>query len=118
MHPHSNEPTSIDRNIHTVRKHPSSFQLACKRFLKNKLAIIGSIILLIIILMAVFAPFITDHDPTKADLLIVDRPPSSEHILGTDASGRDTFARLLYGARVSLTIGVSAMLFKIGRAHV
>jgi len=113
MHPHSNEPTSIDGNIHTVRKHPSPFQLASKRFLKNKLAIIGSIILLIIILMAVFAPFITDHDPTKADLLIVDRPPSSEHILGTDASGRDTFARLLYGARVSLTIGVSAMLFTL-----
>src|SRR5690625_7070260 len=69
--------------------------------------------LFIIILMAIFAPFITDHDPTKANLLIVDRPPSSEHILGTDASGRDTFSRLLYGARVSLTIGIGAMLFTL-----
>ncbi|HLS60060.1 MAG TPA: oligopeptide ABC transporter permease [Virgibacillus sp.] len=110
---HSNEPTSKDVHVNTVRKHSSPFQLAIHRFLKNKLAIIGSIMLFIIILMAIFAPFITDHDPTKANLLIVDRPPSSEHILGTDASGRDTFSRLLYGARVSLTIGISAMLFTL-----
>lgn len=113
MNPHLNQPEYSELEVNTVRKHRTPFQLAMNRFLKNKLAIIGSIILLIIIITAVFAPFITDHDPTKADLLIVDHPPSSEHILGTDASGRDTFARLLYGARVSLTIGVSAMLFTL-----
>lgn len=91
----------------------SPFQLAMKRFLKNKLAIAGVIALLLIVLAAVFAPLLTDHDPTKGDLLIVEQAPNDEHILGTDASGRDNFSRLLYGARVSLMIGLSAMLFTL-----
>ncbi|MGM8212167.1 oligopeptide ABC transporter permease [Virgibacillus sp. W0430] len=94
-------------------EHKSPFQLAVKRFLKNKLAIMGVIILIIISLTAIFAPLITNHDPTKGDLLFVEQSPTSEHLLGTDASGRDNFARLLYGGRVSLTIGVSAMLFTV-----
>ena len=91
----------------------SPFQLALKRFLKNKLAIVGIIVLLLIMLAALFAPLLTDHDPTKGDLLMVEQAPSSEHILGTDASGRDNFSRLLYGARVSLMIGLSSMLFTL-----
>lgn len=91
----------------------SPFQLAVRRFLKNKLAIAGVVVLLLIILSALFAPLLTDHDPLKGDLLIVEQAPNNEHILGTDASGRDNFSRLLYGARVSLMIGLSAMLFTL-----
>lgn len=95
------------------RKYKSPTQLAFRRFFKNKLAVTGVVVLLLITLLAIFAPLLTDHDPTKSDLLIVEQSPSSEHILGTDASGRDNFARLVYGARISLTIGFSAMLFTV-----
>jgi len=109
---------SITKNEHDdlldhQLKPRSPFQLALKRFLKNKLAIVGIVVLLLVMLAALFAPLLTDHDPTKGDLLIVEQAPSSEHILGTDASGRDNFSRLLYGARVSLMIGLSSMLFTL-----
>lgn len=91
----------------------SPLQLAMRRFLQNKLAVSGVIFLIIVSLAAIFAPLLTDHDPTRGDLMLVGEPPSHEHILGTDSSGRDNFARLLYGSRVSLTIGFSAMLFTL-----
>lgn len=91
----------------------SPFQLALKRFLKNKLAIVGIIVLVLITLGAIFAPLLTNHDPTYGDLLKIEKGPSEEHILGTDGSGRDNFARLLYGARISLVVGFSAMLFTL-----
>ncbi|MEC5425662.1 ABC transporter permease [Virgibacillus sp. C22-A2] len=95
------------------RKHKSPFQLARGRFLKNKLAIAGIIVLTFVVLAAVFAPLLTEHDPRRGDLLLIEKAPSSEHILGTDSSGRDNFSRLLYGARISLTVGFSAMLFTL-----
>ncbi|MBE1556722.1 oligopeptide ABC transporter permease [Sporosarcina limicola] len=95
------------------RKHRSPLQLSVHRFLKNKLALVGIIVLFVIILGAIFAPYLTDHDPRKSNLMLVEQGPSSDNILGTDASGRDNFARLLYGARVSLTVGFSAMLFTL-----
>src|SRR5690625_3892318 len=88
-------------------------QLSVQRFMKNKLAILGVFILLFVILVAVFAPYFADHDPTKSDLMKVEQSPSKEHILGTDASGRDNFSRLVYGSRISLTIGLAAMLFTV-----
>src|SRR5690606_8585692 len=91
----------------------SPLELAMRRFFQNKLAIAGIVFLTLIALAAIFAPLLTDHDPTRGDLMLVGEPPSSTHILGTDSSGRDNFARLLYGARISLTIGFSAMLFTL-----
>ncbi|WP_047979549.1 oligopeptide ABC transporter permease [Ornithinibacillus contaminans] len=91
----------------------SPMQLAIRRFLKNKLAIAGIVVLALITLGAIFAPLLTSHDPTYGDLLKIEKPPSEEHILGTDGSGRDNFARLLYGARISLVVGFSAMLFTL-----
>lgn len=88
-------------------------QLSVQRFLKNKLAILGVFILLFVVLIAIFAPFFADHDPTESNLMKVEQSPSKEHILGTDASGRDNFSRLVYGSRISLTIGIAAMLFTV-----
>ncbi|MFB5663543.1 oligopeptide ABC transporter permease [Alteribacillus sp. HJP-4] len=93
------------------KKHGHSpLKLAMKRFMKNKLAIAGIVILVFFTLVAIFAPFLTDQDPTKSDLLSVMQPPSSDHWLGTDGSGRDNFARLVYGSRITLIIGFFAML--------
>lgn len=88
-------------------------QLAVQRFMANKLAVTGMITLTLIILSAIFAPLLTNIDPTRADLTLIEQPPSSDHLLGTDSSGRDNFARLLYGGRISLVIGFSAMMFSL-----
>ncbi|CDO04180.1 stage 0 sporulation protein KC [Oceanobacillus picturae] len=103
-----------DIQVSLTQKHNQSpFTLARKRFLKNKLALAGIVVLVIFILAALFAPILTEHDPTKGDLMLIEKPPSADHILGTDGSGRDNFARLIYGARISLTVGFSAMLFTL-----
>jgi peptide/nickel transport system permease protein len=114
------QPTPIDsmnvepnEEVVLDRKHRSPLQLAMRRFLKNKLAILGLVVFFIIICMAVFAPKLTDQDPTEPNLLLIEQSPTSEHILGTDSVGRDNFSRLLYGSRVSLIVGFSAMLFTL-----
>jgi peptide/nickel transport system permease protein len=91
----------------------SPFRIAIKRFMKNKLAVLGVFVLLAIILAVTFAPFFTEHSPTKSNLLLIERPPSEEHPLGNDSSGRDNLSRLLYGGRISLIVGFSAMIFTL-----
>lgn len=111
----SNEHTPIEANAYTVvkEKHLSPFQLAMRRFFKNKLAVFGLIILTFMILVAIFAPLFAKHSPIETNLMLVEQSPSKEHILGTDSSGRDNFSRLVYGSRVSITIGIAAMLFTV-----
>ena len=81
-----------------------------KRLLKNKLAIMGIIIILLFLILAVFAPLFTSFDPNAIDLKAVGAAPSSTHIFGTDKLGRDVFARILYGGRTSITVGVLSAL--------
>jgi peptide/nickel transport system permease protein len=68
------------------------------------------LILLILVLLAVFAPLIAPYDPLKTSLLQTRKPPSLEHIFGTDELGRDLFSRILFGAQVTLLVGFSAVL--------
>lgn len=86
----------------------SLFSTAMARLKKNKLAVFGLIILIFIAAVAVFAPFISKHGYDTQNLLETYQPPSSEHWLGTDDLGRDVFTRLLYGGRVSLSVGIIA----------
>lgn len=83
-------------------------QLAWRRFKKSRLAMIGVVMLTIIVLLTVLAPWIAPHGQNEIDLFNIKAPPSREHLLGTDALGRDVFSRLLYGGRMSLAIGVAA----------
>lgn len=79
------------------------------QLLRNRKALIGVTILLVVVLLAVFAPLLTDYLPTQR----VGRPhqlPSADHLLGTTRLGYDVFTRLLYGARVSLAVGFGAGL--------
>ncbi len=103
----SNNPVSITK----VEKSLGLWQLAARKFFKNKTAVFGLIVLFLITIVAVFAPYIATHDPERSVLTKVNKPPSEEHKLGTDGSGRDAFSRLIYGARLSLLIGFSAMVF-------
>lgn len=81
------------------------------RFLQNGTAVVGLVIFSIIVLMALFAPLIADYNSVVIKINIPERlqGPSWGHWLGTDELGRDIFARIVYGARVSLLIGISAI---------
>ncbi len=72
---------------------------------KNRLALIGGAIVLVLALIAVAAPLVSPHDPHKPDVKRILEPPSMRHWLGTDQIGRDVLSRMLYGARVSLAVG-------------
>ncbi|WP_207640778.1 ABC transporter permease [Clostridium hydrogeniformans] len=82
-----------------------------RRLKRNKPAMIGLAILTILILLAVFAGFIADYDTVVIKQNLPERlqGPSGKHILGTDEFGRDIFARLIHGARVSLRVGIIAV---------
>ncbi|MCH4033359.1 MAG: ABC transporter permease [Lachnospiraceae bacterium] len=79
------------------------FKILCS---ENKLAAASAVIILVIALMAIFAPVVAPYDPTKQDLLHRLEGMSAAHIFGTDQLGRDVFSRMIYGARVSLVIGL------------
>lgn len=81
-----------------------------KRFTNNKLALIGFIIFMVILLMSVFAPLFTRYEPNAIDYSSFSLPPSRDHIFGTDNLGRDVFSRILYGGRVSIAVGFIASL--------
>jgi|TARA_B100001093_G_scaffold307216_1_gene293221 oligopeptide transport system permease protein len=81
---------------------------ALSRLLKNKAAVGGAIILLILITLAILAPFIAPYPYAYQDLDLGASPPSSAHLLGTDVLGRDLLSRILYGARISLLVGFIA----------
>lgn len=83
-------------------------RLVLKRFLKHKLAVVGLILFTLIVLMAIFAPLLAPHDPYAVGMSY--EKPSSEHLLGTDQSGRDVLSRIIYGSRVSLAVGIGAVL--------
>ncbi len=70
---------------------------------------IGVVVLIFLVLLAIGAPWVARQDPYAVDLRAYRNPPTTGHILGTDSSGRDVFARLLYGARISLSVGVVAV---------
>jgi len=72
---------------------------------KNRLALVGGAIVLVLAVMAVAAPIVAPHDPHKLDIKRILEPPSARHWLGTDQVGRDVLSRMLYGARVSLAVG-------------
>ncbi|MEH7302940.1 ABC transporter permease [Neobacillus drentensis] len=76
------------------------------RFFQNKLAVIGGVFTLLLILMAVFAPFVAPHSPSEQDYAKFLQNPSAANIMGTDELGRDIFSRIIYGARVSIQAGI------------
>lgn len=78
------------------------------KFLNNKMAVVGAIMLIIILLACICAPLLTPYDPTFIDVTQKSLPCSKEHPLGTDRVGRDLFARVLYGGRMSILIGVAS----------
>ena len=83
---------------------------ALRKMMTNRLAMVGLIIFSIILLSSIFEPLLTSHDPQKIDLRSMLNSPSWDHIFGTDRTGRDVFARILYGGRVSILVGLGSAL--------
>ncbi len=94
-------PTVRERRRDTLNR-----RRGLKAFLRHRLAVAGLIVFVLIGLAAIFAPLVATHDPNHIDLLASAQGPSRDHWLGTDDIGRDVYSRLVYGARVSLSVGL------------
>jgi peptide/nickel transport system permease protein len=88
-------------------------RLALRRYLRNPLAVVGSVVLLVVVLAVFVGPFFVPWDPDIGVLLDAKQAPSAAHWLGTDALGRDELARVMAGGRVSLTVGFLAALLAV-----
>lgn len=86
------------------------FKTVMKRFARRKVSVAGAVILLFFLLVALFGPMLCTQDPLAQDLLHKYQQPSAEHLFGTDYLGRDTFTRMVYGARVSLSISFTGVV--------
>ena len=84
-----------------------------KRLARNKSAMLGLIIFIILVLASIFGPMISPWSITKIDILSAFQHPNTEHWFGTDDLGRDLFTRVLYGGRYSLSIGIIAIVFSL-----
>ncbi|MBW8728287.1 MAG: ABC transporter permease [Inquilinus limosus] len=77
-----------------------------QKFLRNKGAVVGAVLVLAFALLAILAPLVTPQDPLQTSFSVIRKAPSAAHWLGTDDLGRDIYTRLAYGARASLMAGV------------
>jgi oligopeptide transport system permease protein len=96
-----------------ARPHHTLWGDAWIRLRRNRLAVAGAIIIIIVALGAIFAPLISKYDFSHTDLAHILAPPSADHWFGTDNLGRDLFARMLYGARTSLSVGIFTQLIVV-----
>jgi peptide/nickel transport system permease protein len=113
-----NEP--IEPTPELVRKRRGQFRIIFDRFVRNRLAVAGLFVLVIMTVLAILAPVLTGahpgYDPSTyipPNLTGTLQGPSAAHLLGTDDLGRDEFARMLYGARTSLQVGLLSMLMAV-----
>lgn len=109
------EPASVDLSeAEKISKPSLSFWKDVSiRFRKNKLAMTGIVLLIILVFFAIFGPLMTPYDYRSNDLVNANQAPSAEHWFGTDELGRDMFTRIWEGARISLFIGLSAALIDL-----
>lgn len=95
----------------TVRVSRGLWHDALRRLLRNRPALVGLFFIAVFVIGALLAPYIAPYNPTTGVLSNNLQGPSLTHIMGTDLLGRDEFSRVLYGARISLTVGVVAVVF-------
>ena len=101
---------TITKSTEKARR-SSMFLDILKGTVRSPAAKVGAVLLILMILISIFAPLLTQYGPNDLDLTSMKKPPSAEHIMGTDAMGRDLFSRLLYGGRYSLALGFAASIF-------
>jgi peptide/nickel transport system permease protein len=94
-------------------RHTGYWRGSLRRLLTNKIGVASAIVLLFFILVALFAPLISRYSPSHQDLYATFSQPTSKHWLGTDELGRDTYSRLIYGARTTLGIAFLAVILQL-----
>ena len=101
------------RPIVKLQKGRSQWRMAWDRYRRNRTAVFGLALLLLLILVVVCAPILATHDPNVIDYSYVRKPPNAQHIFGTDNIGRDVYSRVLWGGRDSLRVGMVAVLISV-----
>jgi peptide/nickel transport system permease protein len=102
--------TRADAQILEMRPTQSFYSLALRQLLRNKVAVAGGLLVLVEIVVALLAPYLAPFDPLDQNLRSTLLPPlTSGHLMGTDDLGRDILSRIIYGARISLLVGVSVV---------
>ncbi|TRZ35778.1 ABC transporter permease [Niallia circulans] len=101
--PKNNNNLNVDIKVKSL----SPWAQARSKFIKNKIAMVSLLFLILVTILSFLAPYITTIDITKVNIGQMSLKPSGDHWLGTDKSGRDVFTRLLYGGRISLLVGIS-----------
>lgn len=102
---------------YTLKKPRESFLSDTWRRLKrNRMAMVGLFVIVLLFLIAIFANWLAPYDPIKQNLRESHVPPSSQHLLGTDIHGRDILSRLIYGTRISLLVGFLPQFLSLGLA--
>jgi peptide/nickel transport system permease protein len=100
------EENTLNSQINDTPARTSELKRFFKVFLGRGLVVFGLVIIVILLVVAIFAPQIAPYDPVKTNLSEALQSPSSHHLLGTDSLGRDTLSRLIHGARISLIVGI------------
>ena len=106
------ETVAGEASAQTIEPRERRWGTLWRRFKRNKLAVVGLVIVVIMVLTAVFAPLIAPSDPQAQDYALTLRPPGEGGLMGTDSLGSDVFSRVVYGARISL----QASLISVGIA--
>jgi ABC-type dipeptide/oligopeptide/nickel transport system permease subunit len=108
-------PASLEVEAIPAQRGVSTWEHARRRLLRDPGTVLAISVIVLMILVAIFAPLLTPWDPTRPDRAVGFRasPPSSSHWLGTDQAGRDVFSRLLHGARISLMVGFGSQLLSL-----
>lgn len=101
--------SDIGSTLETDARPPKRQRPVLRRFMQNKLAVVGAIVILFMYAVAITAPLLARYDYKEITPGARNLPPSSQHWLGTDRNGRDTYSRLVIGSRVSLTVGFVAV---------
>ena len=94
-----------ETTVKTAKKR-SQLSMVWARFRRNKMAMAGLVIILILVILAIFAPFIAPYEYARQNLDYRLQPPSGAHWFGTDHLGRDMFSRIIFGSRISLQVGL------------
>jgi len=101
-------------SLNDISRNRSQFGDVVRRLMKNKLSVIGTVIVIVLVILVVFAGFFTKYDYAAQNYAERFATPSAEHIFGTDDFGRDIWARVLYGGRISLLVAIVSVVISLG----
>lgn len=102
--------SELELNPNLTEKPETLTKIFLRKFMKNKLAVLGAVFLFIIILASILAPVITPYSFEQVNLMAKLHPPSADYWLGTDRYGRDIFTRLMYGGQISLMVAFGSVI--------